>query len=96
MIRETVVRVLPASDPDSRLVIAVEQPSEGGSQLVLRQETRADRVGWFVQSRVAITPEQVTGLREMLAVRLPAEPRSASRDTRPTILSFTEAAGQVG
>lgn len=98
MIRETVMNVFPSDDQDSRLVIAIEQPEDGASRLVLRQETRAARVGWFVQSRVVVMPEQVAGLKMALSggqTRSMQSPRQEKTRT-PAILSFTEAAGQVG
>jgi hypothetical protein len=101
MVRETVMNVFPSNDQESRLVIALEQPEDGPSRLVLRQETRADKVGWFVQSRVAVMPEQIAGLRMALFGGEPSSLQSETvharrQDTRPAILSFTEAAAQVG
>ena len=96
MIRESILNVFPSDDEDSRLVVAVEQPEEGSSRLVLRQETRAD-VGWFVQSRVAVMPEQVAGLKMALSAKNTSASRPKRRNpTTPTILSFAAAAGQVG
>ncbi len=97
MVRESIINVFPSKDEDNRLVVAVEQPEEGPSRLVLRQETRSADVGWFVQSRIAVMPEQVAGLKMALSggqtkSLQPQRRTSAS----PAILSFTEAAAQVG
>ena len=55
MQNETILNVFPAADDLHRLVIAVQQEEgHAASRLVLRQETYADDVGWFVQSCVAI------------------------------------------
>ena len=98
MIRESVLNVFPSEDENSRLVIAVEQLEEGQSRLVLRQETRAEKVGWFVQSCVAVLPEQIAGLKMALSggqARCIQPPRGDSIPV-PAILSFAEAAGRVG
>jgi hypothetical protein len=103
MIRETVLNVLPSDDDDRRLVIAIEQSGDGPSQLVLRQETRAAKVGWFVQSRVTVSPEQIAGLRSSLAdrttraIQTPPAARAADPAApEAIILSFREATSQVG
>ncbi len=96
MTRESILNVFPSNDGDSRLVIAIEQPSDEQSRLVLRQETRSSDVGWFVQSRVAVMPEQVAGLKMALSGNRTHTAQPHSRDAVPTILSFSEAAGQVG
>ena len=73
-----------------RLVIAVQQEhGQASSRLVLRQETYADDVGWFVQSCVAIEPEQVAGLKMALST----QPTAFGKPDRggssvPAILSF--------
>ena len=97
MIRETVLNVFP-SDDDNRLVIAIEQQENEPSRLVLRQETRADKVGWFVQSRVAVMPEQVAGLKMALSDQKTRALGRARPSTNrgPAVLSFAEAAGRVG
>ena len=46
---ETIVNVFPGMDDAQRLVIAVEQESDGESRLVLRQESYSEAVGWFVE-----------------------------------------------
>lgn len=100
MICETILSIFPADDEDSRLVIAVEQPEGESSRLVLRQETRGGKVGWFVQSRVVVLPEQVAGLKMALGAAGNTSPSvpMARRDhvATPAILSFAEAAGQAG
>ena len=102
MQNETILNVFPAADDLHRLVIAVQQ-DEGhtASRLVLRQETYADDVGWFVQSCVAIEPEQVAGLKMALssqsATRIKTDRRHSSLSRVPAILSFDGAlAGNAG
>jgi hypothetical protein len=98
MIRESVLNIFPSEDENSRLVIAIEQPDEGPSRLVLRQETRAAKVGWFVQSCVAVLPEQVAGLKMALSGgrTRSVQPKRGDTSPIPAILNFTEAAGRVG
>ena len=102
MQNETILNVLPEADDLQRLVIAVQQ-EEGcvSSRLVLRQETYSDDVGWFVQSCVAIEPEQVAGLK--MALSSQSTRRFTSKRARsglarvPAILNFDGAlAGNVG
>ncbi len=91
MHRESILNVFPTDDDSGRLVIAVEQSDSGRSRLVLRQESRSDHVGWFVQSRIVIEPEQVTGLKMVLSSRS-ARPLSAPQGLpAPAILSFAAA-----
>lgn len=63
---ETILNVLPGADEFCRLVVALESEQGCDSRMVLRQETRSGDIDWFVQSRVAIDPEQVAGLKMML------------------------------
>lgn len=102
MQNETILNVFPAVDDLHRLVIAVQQEEEqGSSRLVLRQESYADDVGWFVQSCVAIEPEQVAGLKMALssqsATRLKTDRFDSGLSRVPAILSFDGAlAGNAG
>ena len=92
---ETVLNVFPTHDERHRLVVAVEQQEDATSRLVLRQETFSDDVGWFVQSRIAVEPEQLQGLRSSLGAQfaprtLPATRTAESRE--PAILQFARRA----
>ena len=93
---ETILNVVPGNDESSRLVVALERFA-GESRVVLRQESYSDDVGWFVQSRVDMDPDQVQGLRMALG-RGPARamtgmrPRGV-RPSDPVILRFS---GKVG
>ena len=102
MQNETILNVFPAADDLHRLVIAIQQEEgHAASRLVLRQETYADDVGWFVQSCVAIEPEQVAGLKMALssqaATRVKADRLHSGLSRVPAILSFDGAlAGNAG
>ena len=94
---ETILNVVPGNDEFSRLVMALERFG-GESRVVLRQESYSDDVGWFVQSRVDIEPEQVHGLRNALGSG-PARtasgfrPRNEARCQDPVILQMTSKVG---
>ena len=92
MIRETIINVVPSDDDDHRLVIAIEKTDDQQSRLVLRQETRSENVGWFVQSRVAILPDQVAGLKMAMSSGQTRKLHS-SKDSSPipAILNFEDA-----
>lgn len=99
MRNETILNVFPSADAHHRLVVAVEQDFGESSRLVLRQETHSDAVGWFIQSRVAIEPEQVPGLKMALTSNTARRIQPAPRDVPrvPAILRFDDAvAGKVG
>lgn len=99
MQNETILNVFPAADDLHRLVIAVQQENgQASSRLVLRQETYADDVGWFVQSCVAIEPEQVAGLKMALSTQATTFGKPDRRGSSvPAILSFDGAlAGSAG
>lgn len=99
MQKETILNVFPSTDDLNRLVVAVQQEDgDTSSRLVLRQETFAEDVGWFVQSCVAIEPEQVAGLKMALSgpespsgrgsKRRQGERNDVSLSRVPAILSF--------
>ncbi len=98
MHHETILNVFPASDDQHRLVIAIEQRTDGDRVLVLRQETYSPDVGWFVQSCVAIEPEQLPGLKMALTSGVTRKLQSPAREvSRAAVLSFSESvAGRVG
>jgi hypothetical protein len=93
MIRETIINVVPSDDDHHRLVIAIEKSDDEQSRLVMRQETRSENVGWFVQSRVAILPEQVAGLKMALSTNQTRQMQSPAAETSPipAILNFRDA-----
>ena len=93
MTREIIMNVFPSHDENSRLVIAEETGEDGSCRLVLRQESRAGTVGWFVQSRVTVMPEQVPGLKMALTAKhsIPQPRPQADSQARPAIISFQDA-----
>jgi hypothetical protein len=92
---ERILDVFPAATDGNRLVIAIQTRSGERDRFVLRQETFSSDVGWFVQSRVSIEPEQMAGLKAALTCgRTQRLDRHSSSDSVPaaTILSFKSAA----
>lgn len=81
-----IVNVFPSESGEERLVLAHETDEAGTQQLVLRQESRSSHVGWFVQSRIAIDPNQAAALKMTLTSNLVKE--TVPRDKAPVILSF--------
>ena len=95
MLNETILNVFPSEDETKRLVIACEQSEGESSRLVLRQESFAEDVGWFVQSRIQVEPEQVPGLKMSLSTQNLKRVRpQASKFTTavPAILRFERSA----
>lgn len=95
---ETILNVFPSSDQDRRLVIAMESEQGAEGRLVLRQESFSEDVGWFVQSRIAVEPEQIPGLKMSLSgqVLKPRRRNPRSMVSGPAILPFDHAvAGQA-
>lgn len=66
MQNERILDVFPSATDGNRLVIAVESGSGEGDRFVMRQESFSSDVGWFVQSRVTIEPDQMSGLKAAL------------------------------
>jgi hypothetical protein len=62
---ETIFSILQGDDDSNRVVI-VHRSGFGGSSLVLRRETFSDDIGWFEQSSVEISPDQVGQLKQAL------------------------------
>jgi len=81
------------------LVVAVEHCPGKRSRLVLRQETHSNDVGWFVQSCIAVEPEQLPGLKMALTSNATRTLHPPARELprAPASLRFADAvAGRVG
>lgn len=71
---ETVLQVIPGKTPADRLqVVHVERCD--GTRLLLRQQNRADGIGWFTQSSVEVHDGQVGALQ----LALQASPQLTSQ-----------------
>lgn len=65
-----VVAILSDPSAEDRCSQCIPGPCMAGSEepcLILRQESYGDDVGWFVQSRIRITPGQLRGLKLFLS-----------------------------
>lgn len=69
--RTEILDVLPSDHPHQRLMV-IRESGENGDQLVLQQESFAHDVGWFTQSRVCVTQDQLCGLKVLLTGRASA------------------------
>ena len=99
MQHETILNVFPADDDRSRLVVVMEQLSGKRNRLVLRQETFSGDVGWFVQSCIAIEPEQLQCLKMALtsnATRALFAPTIEAHRVPATLRYSDAVAGRVG
>lgn len=67
MHKEVILNVFPGTSDQNRLVLVQTTTICGLEHLLLRQETHAPDVGWFVQNQVAIEPEQVAALKMTLS-----------------------------
>jgi len=78
MASETLLAVLPAEVPTERVTLVLIQLGEGSSQVVLRQESWCDKLGWCVQKTIQMTPQQVGALRAALG-QVPTRPQTVAR-----------------
>lgn len=75
---ETLLFVLAGATSDQRAA-AYLVPSGAESFIELRQQSWADRVGWFTQSSVRLSPEQIGELRSALGTAASTARGSAGR-----------------
>ena len=76
--RETTFEILESESPTDRVAVSmVRCGTTGESRVRLRQESFSDAVGWFTQSQIDLSPDQVAQLKSMLGL-------TAMRPTRPS------------
>jgi hypothetical protein len=86
--RETVLNELPGDRVDQRLlVVHVVESSTLASAIELRQQSWAEGLGWYTQSTVRLSPEQLSGLRSVLG-NVTAPPAARRRSMDAAISSF--------
>lgn len=85
---ETILSVL-QSDGDVDRVVLVLRQAFGHSQIVLRRESFSEDVGWFPQSTIELSPDQLGQLKQALGV-LPAA------KSRPALSSGAAACSRSG
>jgi hypothetical protein len=81
---ETILSILPGSDEQHRVVVALRHDEMGNSQMQLRQESWSQAVGWFAQSVVALAPDQIAALRGVLGTGGPCMGAKSPRHVRGT------------
>ncbi|WP_162006776.1 hypothetical protein [Roseimaritima sediminicola] len=79
---ETILSILPGQSDDVRTVVAMRHGDDGAT-IELRQESFSQAVGWFMQSRIELTGDQVGGLRQTLGL-------VPSRSARPSAVAASE------
>jgi len=80
---ETIFSILQGDDDSNRIVV-VHRSGFGGSRLVLRRETFSDDIGWFEQSSVEISPDQVGQLKQALGTVPSGQVRPVGGSRRPS------------
>lgn len=90
--QETVLGVLPGSCPTARTLLLMRRCAEGRSSMCLQNESFSDAVGWFPQSSVELSTEQIGQLKSLIG----ASPtnRATGFSESPATLSIMT--GQAG
>ncbi len=89
-VSETILSVLPGQSEQQRTVIAMRN-RDANTAIEMRQESFSDAVGWFVQSRIELSTEQVAELRQTLGtlpLRCRPDRNIASSGDAPATLAF--------
>lgn len=77
---ETILSVL-QGDHESNRIVVVHRRGFGTSGLVLRHESYSEAIGWFEQSSVEMSPDQVGQLKQALGT----VPMSRVKPPRPSV-----------
>ena len=77
---ETILSVLQGDNESSRVVV-VHRRGFGVSGLVLRRESYSEAIGWFEQSSIEMSPDQVGQLKQALGT----VPMSKAKPARPAV-----------
>jgi hypothetical protein len=65
---ECLLATLAGTNPADRLLVVLVQ-TKGESQVVLRQQSWAEGIGWYDQKSLALDPQQLRRLKAVLGVR---------------------------
>ena len=82
---ECLLATLPGSSPGDRLLVVLVHTKAGKSQIVLRQQSWAEGIGWYDQKSLDLEPEQFRQLRRSFGAATPRKPRP---DTDVATLPF--------
>jgi len=83
---ECLLATLPGSQSGDRLLVVLVQTKAGKSQLVLRQQSWAEGIGWYDQKSLSLDPHQLRQLKAVLGCRS-SSPQKDEPDV-PAILPF--------
>ena len=72
---ECLLATLPGSNPTDRLLVVWVHTPAGESQVVLRQQSWAEGIGWYDQKSLGLAPHQLRRLKGVLGGRTPAPVR---------------------
>ncbi len=83
---ECLLVTIPGSNARDRLLVVLVHTRAGESQVVLRQQSWAEGIGWYDQKSLGLAPQQ---LRQLKAV-LGCHSSPAARDDKgtPVVLPF--------
>jgi hypothetical protein len=90
--RETILAELPGTTDQQRVLVVhiVDFSAAPPARLELRQQSFGPGVGWFTQSSVPLSPEQLSGLRALLG-RVPAAAQTRPAPARSSGLRLLRA-----
>lgn len=81
--RETILQILESDSPTDRVAVSmVHCDVTGESRIRLRQESFSDAVGWFTQSQIDLSSDQVGQLKSVLGPAV-LKPAGASGPQKP-------------
>lgn len=90
MSHEAVLTTIPGGHDREQLVVVLRSGPQG-SQLVLKQQTWGQGVGWYDQSSVEIEPQQVQALRMALGRNASGAPAGGVAHQPRNVLSVADA-----
>jgi hypothetical protein len=83
---ECVLATIAGSEENERLLVVLTQTEAGRSQIVLRQQSWAEGIGWYDQKSLELDPHQLRQLKAVLGGKGPVLPREPAET--PAILAF--------
>ncbi len=93
---ECLLATLPGSSPGDRLLVVLVHTKAGRSQIVLRQQSWAEGIGWYDQKSMALEPHQLRQLKAVLGCHSfshqPDGPDAAAILPFPRVVACTESA----
>lgn len=81
--QDLTLAVLPSLQQADRLTVALRQLSDGGSRLVLTQQSWSEGLGWYNQNSLELSPDQVRELKAALRVETVSATARHSHGSQP-------------